>query len=212
MFTKPYTTNFNSKYGSNRWIVWSYKINRSVFLYSSLEYDHWLIIENNPLIKHYCEQPLLIETVNDNNKRITSIPDMYLCYTNGSEEIVEIKYKQDLETDRVRKQLKVQKEWCKKNNLKHQLLTEEEIRKNPIYLSNLKILSKIDTSKNLKAIEKIQSKISTERRRILSIAQELDLEMELVTIIIFRLIKDNVICSNIYEINLGFNTEVWIDG
>lgn len=211
MFTKPYNINFNSKYGSNRWIVWSYKINRGVYLYSDLEYAHWLIIENDPLVQYFCEQPLLIETVNEENKKITSIPDMYIRYANGSEEIREIKYKIDLESVRTLKQIKIQKEWCIKNNFKYQIMTEDEIKKNPVFLSNLKILSKLESLKDFSSIKEIQLKISTERKTILNITNELNLERAFIIKKIFQLIKDDVIRSNIHEVNLGFNTEVWIN-
>ncbi|MCU5086389.1 hypothetical protein OCA23_24095 [Bacillus cereus] len=52
---KPLITNANKKFVINRWISYSSKLQREVFLFSDLEYEHWLIIESNPTIIDFCE-------------------------------------------------------------------------------------------------------------------------------------------------------------
>lgn len=57
---KPLITNANKKFVINRWISYSFKLQREVFLFSDLEYEHWLIIESNPIIIDFCESALLM--------------------------------------------------------------------------------------------------------------------------------------------------------
>ena len=47
-----------SRFGNNRWIVFSLELLRLVILYSDLEYGHVVIVESNYQIISYCEQPL----------------------------------------------------------------------------------------------------------------------------------------------------------
>jgi len=82
----PLVTNISKKYGNNRWKTKSLKIDREVFLYSDLEYDYWLTVECNPSVIKFCEQPFLIKLPYNNTIR-TSIPDMWILYDNGDEEM-----------------------------------------------------------------------------------------------------------------------------
>src|SRR5713226_6896617 len=49
-----------NNYGSNRWVVYSPKLDRIVILYSDLERDQWALAEADPTIQTFCEQPLRI--------------------------------------------------------------------------------------------------------------------------------------------------------
>jgi len=92
---KPIIPNVSNKYGNNRWKTHSIKMNRIICLFINLEYDNWLLTECNPKIKSFCEQPFEIKLPYNSQIR-TSIPDMWILYENGDEEIVEVKYKIDL--------------------------------------------------------------------------------------------------------------------
>jgi hypothetical protein len=59
MYT-PLLMKRGSKYGSNYWEVYSPKVKRIIRLFSDLEYDHWVLVENNPSVTSFCEQPLRI--------------------------------------------------------------------------------------------------------------------------------------------------------
>jgi hypothetical protein len=81
----------STKYGNNYWTGYSYKMLRTVELFSDLEYDHWLLVECNPKIKKFCEQPLIIEET-INGEQFHSIPDMWVLNDKNEESIIEIKY------------------------------------------------------------------------------------------------------------------------
>ena len=54
MFT-PLITDTSKKFGNNRWLAYSNKLNRTVYLFSDLEYEHWLHLEFNSNIINFCE-------------------------------------------------------------------------------------------------------------------------------------------------------------
>lgn len=141
MYT-PIEMNRSMKYGSTYLEGFSPKIDRIVKFFSQLEYDNWTHIEVNPKIVSFCEQPLKVDGYFE-GEYIDSIPDMWVKYEDGSEELIEVKYIKDLYGDseeslRAIRQIEVQRQWCKKNNLMFSVKTEEEIRKDLIYLNNLK--------------------------------------------------------------------------
>lgn len=76
MYT-PIQINRSMKYGNNYWEVYSPKLKRVVRLYSSLEYDHWLLLEITPSIKTFCEQPLKINCKRE-HKIYSSIFDAWV--------------------------------------------------------------------------------------------------------------------------------------
>jgi hypothetical protein len=138
---EPLITDGSKKYGNNRWLSYSSKLKRDVYLFSDLEYEHWLLVESNPKIVEFCEQALLIE-VFVNGKLQTSIIDMWVKYDNGKEEFLEIKYSSDLSKEKVINQISIQKKWCNEHGFQHHIRTEEYIRANKLLLSNLKLLMK----------------------------------------------------------------------
>ncbi|MCM2581689.1 TnsA endonuclease N-terminal domain-containing protein [Bacillus stercoris] len=136
MYT-PIQINRSMKYGNNYWEVYSPKLKRVVRLYSSLEYDHWLLLEITPSIKTFCEQPLKINCRRE-HKIYSSIFDAWVLYTNLSEEFREIKYFSDLSKTRTQEQINTQRKWCLENGYKYSVQTDEIIRKNPVLLDNAK--------------------------------------------------------------------------
>lgn len=65
------------KYGSNYWVGYSYKLRRHVHFYSDLEYENWILVETNPEVEVFCEQPLRIQYFLD-GKKSESIFDMWI--------------------------------------------------------------------------------------------------------------------------------------
>ena len=59
---KPLITDGSKKFGNNRWLSYSSKLKRDVYLFSDLEYEHWLLVESDPKIVEFCEQALLMES------------------------------------------------------------------------------------------------------------------------------------------------------
>ncbi len=140
----------SSKYGCNYWETYSTKLSRNVRLFSDLEYDHWVLVETDPFVKMFCEQPIELKYVYK-GKVFKSIPDMWVLYNDDKELFVEVKYSKDLEPEsrkykNTNKQINVQNYWCGVKNIASTVKTEKEIRSNPILLTNLKML--IPYSKN----------------------------------------------------------------
>ncbi|MED2035503.1 Tn7 transposase TnsA N-terminal domain-containing protein [Bacillus thuringiensis] len=212
---KPLITNANKKFVINRWISYSFKLQREVFLFSDLEYEHWLIIESNPTIIDFCEQPLLMNA-HINGKFMTSIVDMWVKYNTGQEEFIEIKYVSDLIKQTVINQIAIQKHWCNEHRFQHRVKTEEHIRTNRMLLSNLKILVKgqkqqkqqLDTDRYL--IMKIL-KGATAKITLTFLIQETKLPQNRLFLSIGQMILNGEVYSNISQQYYGLNTEVWLN-
>ena len=208
---KPLIVEASKKYGNNRWLAFSYKINRMVHLFSDLEYEHWLLLESDPNVVAFCEQPLRMDVILDNEKS-TSIVDMWVKYEDGKETFIEIKYSNDLLKEKVVKQINVQMLWCKANDIKHEVRTEQDIRSNPTLLSNLKVLIKQANSrltKNQMNINQIEQYIDGQPQQIQQIAINSKMEYSEVFQCICKHLLTNKIMSDIDSKHLGRNTEVW---
>jgi hypothetical protein len=127
-----------NNYGSNRWVVYSPKLDRQVILYSDLEHDRWVLVESDPLITTFCEQPFRI-SVKLASGPVVTIFDFWLRWKCGCEELEEVKYKDQLESSaRVIRQLAAQRKWTDLHSFRYTISTEEVIRANPIRLTNWK--------------------------------------------------------------------------
>lgn len=156
MYT-PINIKRSSKYGNNYWEVYSPKIRRNVRLFSDLEYENWILIETNPKIVSFCEQPLEIKYCIDGKSK-KSILDMWILYDDNRQEFQEVKYESELNdiNSRSSQQVIFQKEWCERNGYDYVVKTDTEIRKNKVYLDTLKqIIGQVknSTSLNNKDIE-----------------------------------------------------------
>lgn len=108
----------------------SVKNNSVVDFESSLERDYIYLLEYETNIKSYYEQPIKISYF-DNDKAKIYIPDFFVEYYNGlKSNVIEIKYKKDLEEnkEKYQKKFNAASVFCKKNNLNFIILTEEDIR------------------------------------------------------------------------------------
>lgn len=129
----------------NRFNVFSKRLHRKVRLYNDLQYDHWVLIETNLDINNYCEKPIKI-VISVAGEIIETIFDMWVNFAD-EEEFRCIKYSYEIDPTHPRakqkmiKELYAQQIWCKQNNKKHRILTELDIRNNPLALSNKKIIS-----------------------------------------------------------------------
>lgn len=208
---KPLITDASKKYGNNRWLAYSNKLKRVVYLFSDLEYEHWLQVETDPTIITFCEQPIKMEIIEDCRIR-SSIIDMWIKYKEGGEAFIEIKYSNDLLKKSVEKQIYVQEVWCKANQKKHSIKTEREIRLNPIKLSNLKLLIKQvnnSISPNSQTIDFIKNHITGEPKTIQQIGNETKIEFQTLFYILCNLLYEGSIKCNFEVKHLGKYTEVW---
>ena len=128
-------------YGSNFWQMYSWKLDRDVHFYSSLERDHGVIVEADPTVASFCEQPLRINIKVDGRDRET-VMDMLIQFTDGRTEYREIKYESDVQEaddhSRVARQLAAQREWAFVTANDYKVVTDKEIRRNPTFLRNWK--------------------------------------------------------------------------
>jgi hypothetical protein len=135
---RPVWVRPQNNYGSNRWVVFSPKLGRTVILYSDLERDHWVLVEADPRILLFCEQPLRI-SVRLASGPVGTIFDMWLRWREGHEELREVKYKDHVaNSSRASRQLEAQATWTSLVSFPYSVMTEDVIRANPIFLANWK--------------------------------------------------------------------------
>lgn len=144
MYNEPLQMPRGRKYGSDYWISYSSKLKRTVTLYSMLEYYYFLVLEMNPEIEYFCEQPCKIEYKID-KKVHSSIFDFWIYYADNHSEFHEVKYSKELcgdtpEALRSQNQIAHQKEWCMNNGCIYQVVTEKDIIISDFYIENLKSL------------------------------------------------------------------------
>lgn len=130
-FYKPLLMPRGSHYGSNYWEVYSSKMQRKACFFSNLEYENFLLLEINPKVKAICEQPMAIEVIID-GKLKKSVFDMWVKYSDDTEEMQEVKYSASLKGDSAeaiknREQIRRQQLWCNENNIPHTIRSELEI-------------------------------------------------------------------------------------
>jgi hypothetical protein len=132
-----------SRYGNNRWIAYSPRLQRNIILYSDLEYDHWVLVEANTSIKSFCEQPRRIR-VQLPSGLVTTIFDMWILWETDRQEYREVKYLHELlratPGSRTHRQIEAQKKWCELCKVDHTVITDELIRACPLLLSNWKVI------------------------------------------------------------------------
>lgn len=146
-------------YGNNYWLVPSAKMNRYVTAFSNLEYFNIMMLEMDATVEGYCEQPCELEmpelepnegirnrqkTENskDDDKTRHVIPDMYVLYKDGLEEMQEVKYMSEINSndekgERSRRQINLEKQWCLQHGLRFALRTDEILAPNKYLISNM---------------------------------------------------------------------------
>src|SRR5258707_5144664 len=148
-----------SRFGNNRWIVFSLRLRRLVILFSDLELDHWVLIESNSKIVSYCEQPLrkrakIAGTV------VTSVPDMWVLFESGLEQFREVKFRSQLTEPRVVRQVQTQKTWCGIESKPHDVFDEYRIRRNPRYIRSWKFILRVLATSHNTNLHPICQKVS----------------------------------------------------
>lgn len=132
-------------YGNNYFVVYSNKLHRICRFFSNLEYYNFLSLEINPDVEIFCEQPLKIEII-QNNQLKHAIFDMWVKYRNGNEEMQEVKYQSELEKDdekslRSQEQIRRETAWCKDNGIDFVVRTDKNISKGKFFLNNINVMA-----------------------------------------------------------------------
>lgn len=217
MYT-PLTFKKRGRYGNNHWFSYSPKLKRLVNLYSDLERDHWILIETDPNIETFCEQPLKI-THSYKGNIVSAIFDMWVQQKDGTQCFIEIKYSNSFDLshpkyDDVIKQTEVQKAWCEEKGYVYQIKTENEIRKSPLFLENMKRILSFVKNENISIegdCQNILYKIRQEGRLSAS-----ELEKSLCNIsrsrmyeVVSLLYYQGKIQTNLDSVPFGAKMEVW---
>lgn len=131
-----------NSYISNLHIFYSVKLGRCVSCWSDLEYYNCLLLECNPKVLTYCEQPLTIQG-EYGGKLVKTRFDTWAKYIDGSEEFMEIKYSDCFKEghksyNNTIKQTSVQHQWCLENNKEYVIRTEKDILSSLYLINNLK--------------------------------------------------------------------------
>ncbi|MEB1806016.1 MAG: Tn7 transposase TnsA N-terminal domain-containing protein [Bacillaceae bacterium] len=210
MFT-PIPIKRNDEFYSNYWEGYSPKLKRDVDFFGDLRYEYWLLIETNPDIVSFCERPISIEGVINGKKRRTQF-DMWLKWKDGRDFFVKVIYSSKKESFL----REVEELWCKNNGYEYLIVTEQEIRSNPIVLSNKKqLLSSLGNRVIPIEIDilKITKQITEERTTIKLIIDYFKEGMPLLRIkeALYWMIYQGIISSNMDEKPLSPETEVWLN-
>lgn len=142
LYQTPIKMPRGTHYGSDYWIVYSYKLKRIVHLYSMLEYANFLTLEMDPKVEYFCEQPLKIE---DPSQKKSSVFDFWVQYKDSSSEFQEVKYSAELTDNtetalRSQNQIKFQREWCESHEHNYKVVTDEILYKESFKIQNLELL------------------------------------------------------------------------
>ncbi|RAP25923.1 hypothetical protein C2W64_02283 [Brevibacillus laterosporus] len=192
-----------------------------VHLFSNLEYDHWILIEANPQIITFCEQPKKVEWLVV-EKLLHSIFDMWIERKDGSQSFIEIKYQIDLDpqnprSERSLRQTHLQRKWCEENNYDYLIQTEKEIRNNPILLDNYKeiipYIQQNRISHNDLDQHLVMQKIGKDRITIKQLREDFShFSPSRLKQTLYSLILSGVVEANVDKVALNLTTEVWKNG
>lgn len=134
-------------YGSLSGVSVSHKLTRQIAFESSLERDLFALLEFDPNIVYYEEQPLRIEYLDSTQKLRSYTPDILVVYKNietspyGNTHILgEVKYRANLFSNwsELKPKFKAARKFCKRKNWLFNIFTENEIR--TPYLKNVRFL------------------------------------------------------------------------
>lgn len=129
-------------YGCNYWEMLSPKLGRRVKLYRDIEYDHWALVEADPEIVWFCERPMRIHLCVDGYD-VESMFHMVVRDRNGHVEYRKLVYASDLTGvpgQRSRHVREAERAWCESHGSGYAIITEQEVRRNPIYVANWKTI------------------------------------------------------------------------
>lgn len=143
-FKTPIEMPRGTHYGNNYYVVYSMKLKRVCYFYSNLEYYNFLSLEINPAVDVFCEQPLKIEIIQDNELKY-AVFDMWVKYKDGHEELQEVKYDAELSGNdekciRSQEQIRRQEQWCTQNNIDFVIRTDKNIPQGRFFLNNANIM------------------------------------------------------------------------
>ncbi|MGG6229359.1 TnsA endonuclease N-terminal domain-containing protein [Tenacibaculum sp. SDUM215027] len=208
----------NLKYFSLSGHITSLKNNSIVKFESSLERDYSIILEFNYKVRNYLEQPIVIEYLYKGKKRRYT-PDFLVKEIDSiyAGKLIEVKYKKELEEKKetLEPKFNAAKEFCKKNNLVFEVVTENEIRTD--YLENCKFLWRYrfnNDNINWVDVDYILSNVPKSKKVSVNhtldrLTKDQNKKAELLYLIWYLVTAGLINCDLKKKINM--DTKIWID-
>lgn len=125
----------------DRRFAFSPKIGRQVAFSSTLESDYRLLLEFDPEVLRFCEQPATAVVLLDNRWQRSRL-DFWVLRRQSGETFVEVKYVSDLRdpNSRAHQQIRIQRIALRAAGKQHQVVTDADIWANPILINSLRTL------------------------------------------------------------------------
>jgi hypothetical protein len=126
---------------SDRYFFFAPKLCREVSASSKLEFERTLLLEHDPSVATYCEQPQVVHLVSD-GRQYKSRFDFWVRTARGEVRYEEIKYQADLDdpNSRAQRQIVTQRLWCRIHGYAYAVVTERTIWEKPTLLVSLRVL------------------------------------------------------------------------
>ncbi|MCB0165438.1 MAG: TnsA endonuclease N-terminal domain-containing protein [Anaerolineae bacterium] len=132
--------NINNRYGKNVvGQVPSLKLDRMITYESRIERDWIYLMEHDPDVVFYEEQPLTIE-YKHLGKQYKYTPDFKAVKANGQQVLVECKASVYVEKERNQRRMVAARRWCATRHWTYQVITEIDVKNLEHRLKNVKLL------------------------------------------------------------------------
>jgi hypothetical protein len=118
----------------------STKMGRMIAFESLLERDFIYLLEYEPDVEWFEEQPLKIEYLYE-AKHLHYTPDFHLLGCGGRHELVECKPERFIETEENCRKFAVAQEWCERKGWGFRVVTDQDVRRG-FRLQNVKLLAR----------------------------------------------------------------------
>lgn len=118
----------------------SLKMGRMVAFESTIERDLLYLLDFEPHIKSFAEQPLVI-TYRENTKKRTYTPDFRVEFTNGQTTLVECKPEALVKKDQNVMKFAAGEAWCAERGWNYEVITDQALRRG-FGLDNVKFLTR----------------------------------------------------------------------
>ncbi|MBX3749120.1 MAG: hypothetical protein KF897_03440 [Opitutaceae bacterium] len=115
-----------------RWEFYSPRLEQRLVASSSLEFEHYVLVECDPEVETYSVQVAVEAEVEGESRK--TILDSVVRYRDGRVVVNEVKFKDQVESSRT--QFAVQRAWASQQGYGYEVLTEDVIRVNVVHLEN----------------------------------------------------------------------------
>jgi len=111
-----------------------------IHLFTKIEFSHYLLIESDPKVETFCEQPDLEIISTNGSRRVRTNFDMWVKWKDGSEEFRRVESHDDLEEFKNNPEsnphLQALETWATNNHAEYNIYTNEMLLAMPVFLEN----------------------------------------------------------------------------